>query len=730
MVQVLYSCTQHNEKDSATQLEVVLARVVGCMLLALVFSWAGQTIVPYLYKRKNEGDHFITGNDHQDRGTLASQASLGLLLVLAFVVGKGGGTHNDNDKDETNCDELQEIWLMVGGACILVLSCMGLMFSFFPEGSAQSNHEGEEIIDSLSRILPPRQKRWWCCGTKSSQRGSSSLHIIGDNDDNTTPLLASVQGLDARDEEDQSFLGDNGTAISSDDHIQENATSRITGTRRLIKLAAPQMMYLYLGCAVLLVRLPFSLCIPHFISTTLGSLGRQEYDAARMDILMLFVLGTIDAALDFWCVFLFGYAKERIVRGVRVDTFASILRQDVAFFDENNSGDLASRLNSDCGEMAGVRSPFLGLCAVSIVPLVAFVNKLYGDWLGKNAKAVQDALAQANASAQETLSCIRTVIAFASENFEHKKYCEKIETQYKLNILQLYATGVYYMLVSTFLINTCVQAALLYIGTKLIEENKLTPEVLLAFMLYQGQLQGETLNLFQSYSSLIKSSGAGDKVFSLLDRSPPPPGTGSREVNDADIFDDDQDDHMHGKTAQNSVQLRNVEFAYPSRRSHHVLRGLTLDIPAGKTVALVGSSGCGKSTCVGLLQRFYDPLKGNVLIDGVDLRTLNIKTHRRHIGIVTQDPVLFSGTIMSNITYGFPTATREEAVAAAMLANAHSFILSFPDGYDTEVGERGAQLSGGQKQRIAIARAVIKNPSLLLLDEATSGKFKKRNLVN
>jgi ABC-type multidrug transport system fused ATPase/permease subunit len=136
------------------------------------------------------------------------------------------------------------------------------------------------------------------------------------------------------------------------------------------------------------------------------------------------------------------------------------------------------------------------------------------------------------------------------------------------------------------------------------------------------------LNLFQSYSSLIKSSGAGDKVFSLLDRFPPPPGTGSREVNDADMFDDDQDDHMYGKSAQNSVQLRNVEFAYPSRRSHHVLRGLTLDIPAGKTVALVGSSGCGKSTCVGLLQRFYDPLKGNVLIDGVDLRTLNIKTHR------------------------------------------------------------------------------------------------------
>mmetsp|Transcript_27837 Transcript_27837/g.36284 ORF Transcript_27837/g.36284 Transcript_27837/m.36284 type:complete len:366 (-) Transcript_27837:1336-2433(-) len=282
------------------------------------------------------------------------------------------------------------------------------------------------------------------------------------------------------------------------------------------------------------------------------------------------------------------------------------------------------------------------------------------------------------------------------------------------------------MVISTFLINTCVQAALLLIGTNLIQKGQLEPEILLAFMLYQGQLQNETLNLFQSYSSLVKSSGAGDKVFALLDRTPPPPGTGSPDVILGGGENDDESDHdgnINTSTnhhAQSNVELRGLHFFYDTRSSHKVLEGLNLDIRAGSTVALVGPSGCGKSTVMGLLQRFYDPTVGKVLIDGTDLRSMDIQKYRRHIGTVTQDPVLFSGSILSNITYGIPSATRDEAVKAAKLANAHDFIGLFPDGYDTEVGERGTKLSGGQKQRIAIARAIIKNPSLLLLDEATS----------
>ena len=224
------------------------------------------------------------------------------------------------------------------------------------------------------------------------------------------------------------------------------------------------------------------------------------------------------------------------------------------------------------------------------------------------------------------------------------------------------------------------------------------------------------MNLFNSYSSLIKSSGAGDKVFGLLDRKPPAPGTGSPAVL-AVLQENDADEEAD---AQRTIEFRNVSFFYPSRPSHNVLKGLNLVIPAGKTLALVGSSGCGKSTVIGLLQRYFDPTDGAVLLDDTDLRSIDIWAHRRHIGTVTQDPVLFSGTILSNILYGSPSATLEQAIEAAKLANAHGFISSFPEGYYTQCGERGIALSGGQKQRIAIARAIVKRPSTLLLDEATS----------
>mmetsp|Transcript_14082 Transcript_14082/g.20196 ORF Transcript_14082/g.20196 Transcript_14082/m.20196 type:complete len:570 (+) Transcript_14082:2-1711(+) len=483
----------------------------------------------------------------------------------------------------------------------------------------------------------------------------------------------------------------------------------------------------------------------------------------------MMAVGTVDASLDFWCVYLFGLANLRVTKQLRQNLFQKILSQEMSFFDSANTGELTSRLNADCGQMASdltwvfrfsieaivrvaiivayllVQSPQLGGITISIIPIIALINQRYGLYLKTNAMSVQEALAEANAVAQETFSCIRTVLSYASEDLEVAKYSKKITAWYDLNRMALIITSCYYMLVCTFLSNTFTQSAILFAGINLIQNGKLTAQVLLSFMLYQGQLQDYTQQLFGSYTTLLRSSGTGDAVFALLDRVPSPPGTGSEEVSvanasnsgnnggtpcegDEEVFSDfkDHDGQQQSESKighRNTVDFECVNFFYPTRPSHIVLSSLSLSISSGLTVALVGPSGCGKSTIVALIERLYDPVQGRVLIGGNDLRKLSLKEHRSNIGIVTQDPILFSGTILSNITYGESSDDSnmlESAKEAARLANAHAFIESFANGYYTQVGERGVQLSGGQKQRIAIARAIFKRPSILLLDEATS----------
>ena len=644
-----------------TELELTLSRLLGSVLASFSISNC-LMVVPSLYHQKPSAACRIT---------LASQAILGLMLVFVGLaedlLPTGDGDSNGSGHNMTSrCGKLKEASLVIGGALIILLACMGLVASFWPSSVSDGERHRQVALDNVI-------------------------------DNNLIEPLLSAEDAEPQEEDQNNTDVEANFEPSSNDDANHN-TDRITGTRRLISLAAPQMFWIYIGCVVLLIRLPFSIAQPHFVSTTLGALSRQDWEAAKTEILLLFLMGIIDAVLDFWVLFLFGFAKENIVKDVRLDTFKAILRQEVAFFDSNSSGELTSRLTSDCGEMAGdltwffrfsiesivriigvvaymmIRSPMLGLCAVSIVPFVGVINKKYGDWLGRNAKAVQNALADANATAQEAFSLIRTVIAFASEDNETEKYSGKVEDYYHLNMKQLYMTGFYYMLVSTFLINTVVKAALLYIGTLLIQKGRITPEILLAFMLYQGSLQNETQNLLNSYTSLIKSSGAGDKVFALLDRRPEAPGTGSPEV----VLE--VDGNGDGAPIESGgVELRGVGFAYSSRPDHVVLDGLSLSIPSGSTLALVGPSGCGKSTVISLLERFYDPIQGSILICGQDLKSLPLKKHRKDLSIVTQEPLLFSGTILSNILYGCPNASFEDVVQAAKLANAHDFIESFPD---------------------------------------------------
>jgi len=251
----------------------------------------------------------------------------------------------------------------------------------------------------------------------------------------------------------------------------------------------------------------------------------------------------------------------------------------------------------------------------------------------------------------------------------------------------------------------CLALAWWYGGKLAFEENEPFLNIMTVIMtiMLASQSAGQSMS---SIGNASKAKIAASNVFWLLD-------SGS-EIN-AQSQEGDKPSKVVG-----NIELKDVRFAYPSRPNVIVTKGMSIKIPAGKVTALVGPSGCGKSSIIGMLQRFYDPLSGEITLDGINTKLMNVSWLRHQMGLVSQEPVLFAGTIASNIGYGKDEATQEEIEQAARAANAHNFIVNFPDGYRTEVGERGVQLSGGQKQRIAIARAIIRNPKILLLDEATS----------
>ena len=323
---------------------VFIALALSCMMLAVPFyhEWSDLSSVSVDKSRTATGMHLIVG----------------LLMVVCGLLDDRVGESGSR----------QSLRLLGIGFCILIASCLNLMLSFWPvlrdgEGEPRVEDDGElrtTVENETERSSQPRYQ------------ASNSQLEINETDDDMEPLLATSMENVARSLEgdvmdydrasyrlledppiDASRLASDEGEEQQEQHLVTEPTSRIRGTRRLLALAKPEVIYLYMGCAALLIRLPFSLSIPHFVSTTLGCLSRSDFSGAHTEIVLLFILGSIDACLDFWCVFLFGYANQRIVRGVRIDTFGSILKQEVAFFDKTTSGELASRLNSDCGQMAG-----------------------------------------------------------------------------------------------------------------------------------------------------------------------------------------------------------------------------------------------------------------------------------------------------------------------------------------------------------------------------------------
>jgi len=344
----------------------------------------------------------------------------------------------------------------------------------------------------------------------------------------------------------------------------------------------------------------------------------------------------------------------------------------------------------------------LTLVMTAVVPVVAIGAVVYGMYVKKLRKSFQDKLAAATATAEEAISNVRTVRSFSHEAQTQREFAVRIDESYFVGKKIALSVGIF-MSVIGILAQGSIVLVLWYGGT-LVLEDKLSPGSLISFLLYTMTVAFTFATISTLFGDFMQAVGAADRIFQLIDRRPAIPCSGG------DI----------PKKVIGEIQLINVTFTYPSRPETAVLKDINLHLSPGKVVALVGPSGSGKSTIVNLIERFYDPDKGQILLDGTDIKKLDPEHYRKYIGFVSQEPVLFATTIKENIIFGAHSATEEQIISAAKKANAHDFISEFKEGYETIVGERGVRLSGGQKQRIAIARALVLDPKILLLDEATS----------
>uniref|UniRef100_A0A671N2I9 Mitochondrial potassium channel ATP-binding subunit n=1 Tax=Sinocyclocheilus anshuiensis TaxID=1608454 RepID=A0A671N2I9_9TELE len=398
----------------------------------------------------------------------------------------------------------------------------------------------------------------------------------------------------------------------------------------------------------------------------------RDIKAPAMKLLGLYGL---QGLLTSGYIILLSRVGERVAADMRTTLFTSLLRQDVAFFDANKTGQLVNRLTSDIQEF---KSSF---------------------------KLVISQVAKATGVADEALGNVRTVRAFAMEDRELEMYAAEVQKSAAMN--ETLGTGIAVFQGLSNIVLNCIVLGTIFVGGSLMARNDMSPGDLMSFLIASQTVQRSLASISILFGQMVRGMSAGARVFEYLALEPTVPLTGGGRI--------------PLKSLTGRVDFMNINFSYPTRPGNQILNNFNLTLPPYKTVAIVGESGGGKSTVAALLERFYEPNSGVVMLDGLDIRTLDPSWLRGHvIGFISQEPVLFGTSVMENIKFGKPSATDAEVMAAAKQANAHNFITGFPDGYNTVVGERGVTLSGGQKQRIAIARALIKNPSVLILDEATS----------
>lgn len=502
---------------------------------------------------------------------------------------------------------------------------------------------------------------------------------------------------------------------------------QIVRTSRLLSYLRPYRGKMVVASVAVLVSMAMGLTFPILMGRLFESVNHSNKDTSALNYYAL-LLGAVfltQAMFSLLDSYLLAVVGEHVVYDLRTELYRHLQSLSLDFFAGRNVGELISRINSDLGQVrylltttltssmsqcftfvgaiiiVVIISPRMTGFTVAVMPVVGVLTVVLGRRLKRYSATLQDRIAASSIVAEESLQGIRIVKSFCREEYEFRRFADASQITLGAAVDQALHRSLFSA--SMTFLGFASLSAIMWFGAHEVISGRFSMPMITSFLIYGVLIATSLGGLTGLYAQLQTTLGAAQSVFEILDSEP-----SVQDSPGATLLPT-----VHGR-----ITFENVSFAY--EETGDVLHGVSIDIAQGEILALVGPSGAGKTTMLNLILRFYDPLLGRILLDGVDVRAVTLESLRGHIAMVPQDSFIFRGTIRDNILYGKLTASESELISAAEAANAHDFIMNMANGYDTIVGERGAKLSGGERQRLAIARAILKNPRVLLLDEATS----------